>query len=438
MINLSFPTIKLKNYIERVNKRVKDYENPTLKVYGVSNKDGVCITGKKISENLNNYIVIEENYFVYNPYRINVGSIGLVPKGVKGIVSPAYVVFKSKGQINNKLLLQYLKSSVGINLIKWYGNKGGVRDALRYSDLEKIDFPDITKLNQNNIINKLAKLEIINSKLIKDIDSQNEYISSLRQSILQEAVQGKLTADWRKENSNVEPTSELLKRIKVEKEKLIKEKKIKKQKPLEPITEDEIPFELPKDWTWCRLGEICNIETNLVDPFEYLVYPHIAPNNIEKNTGRLLFYNTVQEDNVTSINYLFKAGRILYSKIRPRLNKVIISKFEGLCSADMYPIKAFISNWYLQFFLLSKEYLQQITKSDNRVKMPKTNQNEMNKILFPLPPLQEQEKIVKKVDKLMQLCDELEENVKQAKEYSEQLMEAVLREAFEENINLTD
>ena len=102
MINLSFPTIKLKNYIERANKRVKDYENPTLKVYGVSNKDGVCITGKKISANLNNYIVIEENYFVYNPYRINVGSIGLVPEGVKGIVSPAYVVFKTKDQINNR------------------------------------------------------------------------------------------------------------------------------------------------------------------------------------------------------------------------------------------------------------------------------------------------------------------------------------------------
>lgn len=438
MIKLSFPTIILKNYIERENKRVKDYENPTLKVYGVSNKYGVCITGKKISENLNNYIVIEENYFVYNPYRINVGSIGLVPKGIKGIVSPAYVVFKSKGQINNKLLLQYLKSSVGISLIKWYGNKGGVRDALRYSDLEKIDFPDITKLNQDKIINKLSKLEIINSELIKDIDSQNEYISYLRQSILQEAVQGKLTADWRKQNPDVEPASELLKRIKAEKEKLIKEEKIKKQKPLLPITQDEIPFELPDGWVWCRLGKICvvNPRNNKKDDLDCSFIPMRL---ISDKYGVIPDFEIKKWFEIKSGFTHFADNDIVIAKITPCFenSKAAIMKNLKNCfgagTTELHILRAIlIIPDFIYIVSKTSEFLKegqkQMTGTAGQKRVPKSF---IENYSIALPPLPEQQQIVKKVDKLMQLCDELEENVKKAKEYSEQLMEAVLREAFD-------
>ena len=92
----------------------------------------------------------------------------------------------------------------------------------------------------------------MNKKKIKD-----NLLKAVKQAILQEAIQGKLTADWRaKHPETVEGASEPLKRIKAEKEKLIKEKKIRKEKPLPPITEKEIPFELPEGWVWCRLGEV--------------------------------------------------------------------------------------------------------------------------------------------------------------------------------------
>lgn len=109
----------------------------------------------------------------------------------------------------------------------------------------------VQELNLTNhpVFNKILANH---SYLIKD----KKVIDTLKQSILQEAIQGKLTGAWRKQNPDVEPASELLKRIKAEKAQLIKDKKIRKEKPLPPITEDEIPFELPEDWVWCRLGEI--------------------------------------------------------------------------------------------------------------------------------------------------------------------------------------
>src|SRR5205814_84561 len=89
------------------------------------------------------------------------------------------------------------------------------------------------------------------SSITSELTTQQTLITQLRQSILQEAVQGKLI----KQNKNDEPASELLKRIKAEKEKLIKQGKLKKEKPLPPITENEIPYQLPEGWVWCRLGE---------------------------------------------------------------------------------------------------------------------------------------------------------------------------------------
>ncbi len=417
MIELSFPTIKLKNYIKRINLRVKDHENPNLIVYGVSNTEGICITGKEVSENLNNYIAVDEDDYVYNPYRINIGSIGLVPKGVKGIVSPAYVVFKSKGQINNKLLLQYLKSSLGMNLIRWYGNKGGVRDALRYSDLEKIDFPDITKINQDKIINRLSELEIIISKLNKELEHYK--ISSLRQSILQEAVQGKLTADWRKENPDVEPASELLKRIKAEKEKLIKEGKIKKQKPLTPITQDKIPFELPKGWIWVNIGELyqtIGTKNNQILSKQYLEegkYPVV-------DQGKSLIVGYCNDESkILKIQYPV----IVFGDHTKNIKYVNYDFIIGADGTKILKPYSLINSKYFYYTLSSYKLEDRGYARHYKI---------LKQQLFPLAPYFEQRQIVKKVDKLMQLCDDLENNLKQAKKYSEQLMEAVLREAFEE------
>lgn len=194
MKKLSFPTVKLGNFIREVKEKVKSSSasQDDFTVYGVTNTDGITVTNNKVSDDLSNYTVLKENQFVYNPYRVNVGSIGLSLPGTFGAVSPAYVVFETNGQISNEFLLYYLKSSLGINLIKWYGDRGGVRSALRFSDLKKIDFPDITLEQQNKLLMKIKKLDELLYELYKNLSADK--IKILRQSILQQAVEGKVTS----------------------------------------------------------------------------------------------------------------------------------------------------------------------------------------------------------------------------------------------------
>jgi len=127
------------------------------------------------------------------------------------------------------------------------------------------------------------------------------------------------------------------------------------------------PASLPSSWTWAAFTNVATIASNLVNPAKYQRMPHVAPDNIEKGTGRLLPYSTIAEDGVTSGKHRFCAGQVLYSKIRPNLNKVVVVDFDGLCSADMYPLTPRFDARYLQLFLLSDLFLAQVVRSDNRL-----------------------------------------------------------------------
>lgn len=247
-------------------------------------------------------------------------------------------------------------------------------------------------------------------------------LSALKQTILQLAVEGKLVP----QNLDDEPASVLLERIETEKERLVQEGKIKKLKQLPNIKAGELPYTLPDGWQWTRFGSITNIATNLTDPKDYPNFPHVAPNNIEKGTGKLLDYNTIQEDGIASSNHHFYPGQLLYSKIRPNLSKAVVIDFEGLCSADMYPIDSFVNTRYLLLYILSSTFLDMVVGKDTRVAMPKINQTELDKILVAVPPLAEQKRIVAKVESLLALCDALAAGVVQAEEVRARLLQAVL------------
>lgn len=129
--------------------------------------------------------------------------------------------------------------------------------------------------------------------------------------------------------------------------------------------------------------------------------PHLGPDAIERDTGRLLTYRSAASDGVTSGKYLFEAGDVLYSKIRPNLNKVMRVSFEGLCSADMYALKADpaqISAQYLVRLLRSSAFLGYATGLSNRANIPKLNRTQLMQFEFDLPPLSEQRRIVAILD----------------------------------------
>ncbi len=247
-------------------------------------------------------------------------------------------------------------------------------------------------------------------------------VTELRKTISQFAVRGKLAP----QDSSDEPAIELLQRIKAKRDKVPKAGRIKKPKSLPPIPDNAIPYEVPANWTWARFLDVANIASNLVDPAGFLELPHIAPDSIEKNTGRLLGYRTVGEDGVRSGNHLFEPEQIIYSKIRPNLNKLTVVHFRGLCSADMYPIDSYIDTSFLARYMLSSEFLRQSTRDDTRVAMPKINQDQLGRILVPVPPLPEQKRIVAKVDELMKLCDDLEAKLTKARDDADTLLSSVV------------
>ena len=168
--------------------------------------------------------------------------------------------------------------------------------------------------------------------------------------------------------------------------------------------------QVPSHWSVVKFGRIATIKSNLVSPVEYQDYPQISPDNIDKGSGKLLGYNTVEESGVISWNHLFYTGQIIYSKIRPLLDKVIIAPFDGLCSADMYPIETDCNKYFIVFVILSAYFHAQVALvTETRVKMPKINQNELSSIVVAIPPVNEQNQIAeylrhkcRKVDKIIE------------------------------------
>jgi type I restriction enzyme S subunit len=251
-------------------------------------------------------------------------------------------------------------------------------------------------------------------------------IDSLKQTLLQLAVMGKLVP----QDPNDEPASELLKRIQAEKAKLIAEGKVKKDKPLAPITEDDKPFDLPAGWEWVRFGDISSIKSELVRPEDFQDVRQIAPDCIEKGTGRLTDVRTVKESGIRGPNSRFYNGQIVYSKIRPSLSKAVLVNFDGLCSADMYPIDVFINSQFLLKQILSECFLEQVRIAENRIKMPKLNQESLTAFILPLPPLTEQLQIVSKVNEIMTFCDQLKTQLISANQLQKKLADLLVEESI--------
>lgn len=180
------------------------------------------------------------------------------------------------------------------------------RDKLTVASLARLTAPDTTP--EDFPAHARFALEALPA-----LTKRPDQIKTLRQTILNLAVRGKLV----EQDPADEPAEELLKRLSVERDRLLNNGEIKKQKPILPIDAGEIPYEVPQSWKWARFNEVAAIQSNLVDPKDYPDMPHIAPDNIEGWTARLLPYVTVKEAGVFSGKHRFAAGSILYSKIRP-------------------------------------------------------------------------------------------------------------------------
>ena len=224
----------------------------------------------------------------------------------------------------------------------------------------------------------------------------------LKNSILQLAIQGKLV-EQRPEEGTAE---ELFARIQEEKQQLIKEKKIKKEKPLPEIKEEEKPFDIPESWKWVRFGNISSYnqrkEKISADEITEDMWS-LDLEDIEKESGKIINVCKAYKRKISGDKVRFYKGQVLYSKLRPYLKKILVAPDDGICSSELVPFSLYgnIDAQYIVYFLKSPHVDFFINSVTYGVKMPRVGTNTMIELSVPLPPLTEQKRIVAKIEELL-------------------------------------
>ncbi|MFN4868674.1 MAG: restriction endonuclease subunit S [Pseudanabaena sp.] len=359
----------------------------------------------------------------------------------------AAVIPKNNLEISADFLHQYLLFYKDIKIVPLM--RGAANVSLAVKDIAKIEIPLPPINEQKDFIVFFNKLQKFNDELVREFDKQENYVSQLKQAILQEAIAGQLTAEWRTQNpmQKGNPDTDaaaLLAKIKAEKQRLIADGKLKKEKPLAEIAIDEIPFSIPDSWVWCRLGDIIkespkngyspkavshptNIKTLKLgattsgkfnpDECKY-IDEYIAPDSflwLKKNDILIQRSNSLDYVGVSAI-YDREDNQFIYPDLMMKIQMMqnVSIKFSYLLLSSQ----------------MTREYYRSLAKGAQK-SMPKINQGVVLNTQFPLPPLAEQKAIVEKVDRLMNIIDRLEEQIKHRKQLAEDLMQTVLREAFE-------
>jgi type I restriction enzyme S subunit len=265
------------------------------------------------------------------------------------------------------------------------------------------------------------------AKHFSELSSVTQNVDELKKAILQLAVMGKLVP----QDDNDQPASELLKEIEKEKQKLVKEGKIKKQVALPPIKQDEVPFELPQEWKWVRLREICH-DWGQKTPDERFTYIDVG--SIDNVNGYVTSEVQILESTEapSRARKIVKKGTVIYSTVRPYLLNIAIIDHDynpepiaSTAFAILHPYKK-IYNKYIYYYLRSQPFVEYVELQMKGVAYPAINDGNFYMGSFPLPPFNEQKRIVEKIDQLMELCNSLEQQIKDSTGKKSEILVAVL------------
>lgn len=455
MINQIKDAALIGDYLKQVKRQVRLEDNKKYKLLGVRwYGQGMFLREEKLGKEIkaDKLYRVHTGDFVYNRLFAWKSSFAIVEEELNGcLVSNEFPTFEYDQQkINPYFLLNYVLQPTYIDFVnRQSGGMSSVsRKRFKEEDFLQSTFPKYSNSKQKHIAVKIRNTRSRFSDLTLLLEEQLSNLSLLRQTILQEAIEGKLTADWRKKHpeliSDENHASKLLEKIKAEKIRLIKEGKIKKEKSLLPIADEEKPFDLPKGWVWSRFQEIAILITDGkhgdCQNQPNSGYYFLSAKDIQNEK---LLYDFARQINKTEFNEVhrrtdLKPGDICMVNTGATVGKLAIAPHDPKTQRTTFQKSVAVIKLLHKF--TCNEYIKCFLSYDVKNLLKKSWGSAINNLilsdlknkLVPIPPLAEQQAIVERVEKIMSMIDELEKQVTERKDKSERLMQSVLREAFEQ------
>lgn len=436
---MSWEKLKLGDFLINRENRFKPNDKS---ISGFKRIDKIDFSGKIfLSDKPSNtdMILVKKGDLVISGINVEKGAMSVYhgDENVTATIHYSSYRFDEK-KIDIDFLKMFLRSPEFKNALKEQV-PGGIKTEIKPKHLLPLEVVIPNNISeQKEVVKSFANLESQNTQLETELFHQQDLLKQLRQSFLREAMQGKLV----KQNPKEGKATDLLKKIKSEKEKLITEKKLKKDKPLPPIKEEEIPFSIPENWVWCKLGEIVlNISTG---PFGTMLHksdyvangiPLVNPMNVVNEKivpSSKMMINEKTKQRLKS--YILKVGDVVVGRRGEMGRCAVITENENgwLCGTGSFFLEL-QQDIYSTYFIkvLSSDFAKSILLGSSvGATMNNLNHKILSNLLIPLPPLQEQKRIVNKLEEVMNLCDELKTTVTNDQNYTHLLLQVALKDAL--------
>jgi len=420
------------------------YKRLTIRInhHGVSVRDTEI--GAKIGTK--SQFRIRAGDFILSKIDARQGAFGIVPpEADDGIITGNFWTYRVDNQlVDTEWFLQFTNSDAFLDLCKRSSTGNTHRKYLNENIFlnHELSIPSLEEQRKAVVSCKAGYKRV--EEVQHEITHQQSLLAKLKQAILQEAIQGKLTADWRAAHPDAEPASQLLHRIQAEKSRLIAAKKLRPEKSLPQITPAEIPFEIPRGWEWCRFGQAIRLMNG--NSFE--------SGDFKKGTGVKCIKITnagvgefVETDDTlplgfdkTYAKYQVFSGDLILALTRPYIATGLkISRcpesYDGALLnqrvAAIRPIDGILDSDFAFLFLGSDFVLRGYqAEFESKGQQPNLKSEHVTHLRLPLPPLAEQAEIVERVEALLTTCRLLAAEIEHARTHAAHLLQAVLKEAF--------
>ncbi len=413
-----------------------------------ANYKGVCLRGTQDGSTIltKTQFVVSAGQFILSRIDARNGAFGIIPEELDGaIVTNDFLAFDiNEDEVEIEFFNVFLQSPIFLEacIRASRGNTNRKRVDEDFFLNYEVNLP--ARKEQNRLIKRINKGRTAITNAQREIKQQETLLAKLKQAILQEAIAGKLTTDWRTAHPDVDPASHLLNDIQAKKTRLIVAKKLRKEKSLPKITPAEIPFEIPKGWEWCRLGSIIG---NTDSGWSPACLKNKAPEGkwgVLKTTAVQIREYLEQENKELPPTLKpraeaeAKSGDILMTRAGPA-NRVgiccLVRKTRPLLmiSDKLVRFRPILANpEYVELFAATPQFQNLIEASKQGMAQSQVNVSRENltATLIPLPPLAEQATIVERVETLMEHCEALAAEIEHTRTHADQLLQSVLKEAF--------